>query len=373
MADIRKIIHIDMDAFFASVEQRDHVEYRNKPLIIGGSPEKRGVVSTCSYEARVFGVHSAMPTATAHRLCPQGIFLEGDMAKYKKASEEVFQIFYKYTPFVEPMSIDEAYLDVTNVLKDGQSATELAREILREIYLKTSLTASAGVSYNKFLAKVASSLKKPAGLSVIKPHQAIKFIEDLPIEKFYGIGKVTAKKLKNMNIKYGRDLKALDLNTLLTHFGKVGNFYYQIARGIDNRELEIDSMRKSYGKEVTLDSDTTNLQKIRIIIKRLAIKVSKAVKKEKLAGRTVTLKIKYADFKSVTRSQSFNIGIDSEDLIAESAIALLQKTDAGKKAVRLLGVSISNFTTDTKEVDFEQLLFPFMTETPLIDKNSQLR
>ena len=362
MATVRKIIHIDMDAFFASVEQRDHVEYRNKPLIIGGSPEKRGVVSTCSYEARVFGVHSAMPTATAHRLCPQGIFLEGDMAKYKKASEEVFQIFYKYTPLVEPMSIDEAYLDVTEVLKEGQSATDLAREILREIYLKTSLTASAGVSYNKFLAKVASSLKKPAGLSVIKPHQAIKFIEDLPIEKFYGIGKVTAKKLKSMNIRYGRDLKALDLNTLIAHFGKVGHFYYQIARGVDERALEIDSMRKSYGREVTLDSDTVNLQKIRIIIKRLAIKVGKSIRREKLAGRTITLKVKYADFKTVTRSQSFNFGIDSDEVIADTAIDLLRKTDAGKKAIRLLGVSVSNFTSDELETKFEQLLFPFMSE-----------
>ncbi len=361
MADIRKIIHIDMDAFFASVEQRDHVEYRNNPLIIGGSPEKRGVVSTCSYEARVFGVHSAMPTATAHRLCPQGIFLEGDMAKYKRVSEEVFQIFYKYTPLVEPMSIDEAYLDVSDVLKDGESATELAREILREIYLKTSLTASAGVSYNKFLAKVASSLKKPAGLSVIKPHQAIKFIEDLPIEKFYGIGKVTAKKLQSMNIKYGRDLKALDLSTLTTYFGKVGHFYYQIARGIDNRELEVDAVRKSYGKEVTLESDTTNLQKIRIIIKRLAIKVSKAIKREKLSGRTITLKIKYADFKTVTRSQSFPVGTDKEEVISECAIALLNKTDVGKKAVRLIGVSISNFADDKPKVQYEQLLFPFMT------------
>ena len=230
------------------------------------------------------------------------------------------------------------------------------------LYIKTSLTASAGVSYNKFLAKVASSLRKPAGLSVIKPQHALKFIEELPIEKFYGIGKVTAKKLKSMNIKYGKDLKALDLNTLVSHFGKVGHFYYQIARGIDERELEIDSARKSYGKEVTLESDTINLQKIRIVIKRLAIKVAKLLQREKLAGRTVTLKIKYADFKTVTRSQSFHVGIDNEEVIADCAINLLEKTEAGKKAVRLIGVSVSNFAVNEKQIEFEQLIFPFMTE-----------
>lgn len=350
-----------MDAFFASVEQRDRPEFRNRPLIIGGSPDKRGVVSTCSYEARAFGVHSAMPTKMAYQLCPQGIFIDGDMRKYKAASDEVFKIFYEYTNLVEPMSIDEAYLDVTNNLKDNQSATDLAREILKEIYLRTNLTASAGVSYNKFLAKIASSLRKPAGLSVIKPTQAIKFIENLPIEKFYGIGKVTAKKLIDMNIKYGRDLKALELSTLITHFGKMGQFYYHIVRGVDEREVEIDYIRKSYGRELTLENDTTNLQKIRIIIKRLSIKVAKSLKSEKLAGKTITLKIKYADFKSITRSQSIITPTNNEDVISEVAISLLAKTQAGQKAVRLIGISLNNFpTTNTITPKFEQLLLPFV-------------
>ena len=360
---MRKIIHIDMDAFFASVEQRNHPEYRGKPLIVAGDPDKRGVVSTCSYEARVFGVHSAMPTKSAMKLCPQGIFIEGDMHVYKEVSNQVFSIFYKYTSKVEPMSIDEAFLDVTESVNDGRSATEIASMILREIFNETGLTASAGVSYNKFLAKVASSLRKPAGLSVIKPSGAISFLEKLPIEKFYGIGKVTAGKLRSMNIKTGKDLKALDLQTLINHFGKAGAFYFNIVRGIDDREVETDSMRKSYGRETTLPKDITDTAKIRIYIRRLAIKVAKYLQRDKLSGRTVTLKLKYSDFQSVTRSKSFTKAISDGNAIGEIACELLRKTEAGSRPVRLIGVSMSNFPDNTNStIETEQLKLPFEQE-----------
>ena len=359
---MRKIIHIDMDAFFASVEQRNHPEYRGKPLIVAGSPDKRGVVSTCSYEARVFGVHSAMPTRTAMNLCPHGIFIEGDMQTYKEVSDTIFAIFYKYTTKVEPMSIDEAFLDVTDSVSAERSATMIASQILRDIFNSTGLTASAGVSYNKFLAKVASSLRKPAGLSVIKPSGAISFLENLPIEKFYGIGKVTAKKLRSMNIKSGKDLKALDLQTLISHFGKAGAFYYNIVRGIDEREVETDSVRKSYGRETTLISDITDMAKIRIYIRRLSIKVANYLKRDKITGRTVTLKLKYSDFQTVTRAKSFTHGIADAAAIGEIACELLQKTEAGSRPVRLIGVSISNFSdlsSPTRLSDIEQLELPF--------------
>ena len=357
---MRKIIHIDMDAFFASVEQRNHPEYRGKPLIVAGDPDKRGVVSTCSYEARVFGVHSAMPTRTAMNLCPQGIFVEGDMRTYQEVSKQVFAVFYKYTSKVEPMSIDEAFLDVTDSVTDQCSATEIASMILREIFTETGLTASAGVSYNKFLAKVASSLRKPAGLSVIKPSGAISFLENLPIEKFYGIGKVTAKKLRAMNIKTGKDLKALDLQTLISHFGKAGAFYFNIVRGIDEREVETDSMRKSYGRETTLPKDITDIAKIRIYIRRLALKTAKYLQRDNSAGRTVTLKLKYSDFQTITRSKSFTKPISDGSAIGEIACELLRKTEAGSRPVRLIGVSISNFHDNTKQaVEIEQLQLPF--------------
>ena len=356
---MRKIIHIDMDAFFASVEQRNHPEYRGKPLIVAGDPDKRGVVSTCSYEARVFGVHSAMPTRTAMRLCPDGIFIDGDMHTYKEVSNQVFSIFSKYTSKVEPMSIDEAFLDVTESVNDGRSATEIASLILQDIFKETGLTASAGVSYNKFLAKVASSLKKPAGLSVIKPSGAISFLENLPIEKFYGIGKVTAKKLRSMNIKTGRDLKALDLQTLISHFGKTGAFYFNIVRGIDEREVETDYTRKSYGRETTLPKDITDIAKIRIYIRRLAIKVAKYLQHDKLSGRTVTLKLKYSDFQSITRSKSFTKGIADSSAIGEIACELLHKTEAGNRPVRLIGVSMSNFQEESEKIETaEQLILP---------------
>lgn len=355
----RKIIHIDMDAFFASVEQHDKPELRGKPVIVGGSVERRGVVSTCSYEARAFGVHSAMPMARALRLCPKGVFIEGNMKRYREVSKQIHAIFHEFTAQVEPLSIDEAFLDVTTNTRNNSSATVLAREIQREIYNRTGLTASAGVSYNKFLAKVASGLKKPAGLTVITPDRALEFLEALPIEQFYGIGKVTAGKLRNMNIRTGRDLKALNLDMLTAHFGKAGLFYFHIVRGIDDRPVEIDEDRKSVGRENTYATDLTDQRQIRIHIRALARKVARILQRNKLAGKTVTLKVRYENFQTVTRSASFHHPLDNGEAIGEVAVQLLAKTETKHRPVRLLGVTVSNFPTEEELARPIQLEFNF--------------
>ena len=271
----RKIIHIDMDAFFASIEQRDRPELRGRPVIVGGLPEHRGVVSTCSYEARAFGVHSAMPTRTAFRLCPEAVLLHPDIKKYKRISAVIRGIFHDFTDLVEPVSIDEAYLDVTVNKRGERSATRIAREIQREIFQKTRLTASAGVSCNKFLAKVASDLHKPAGLTVIRPEEAESFLDAMPVEKFHGIGRATAARLLAMNVRTGHDLRQLDRSTLAAHFGKVGEFYYRIVRGIDDRPVETGDEPKSVGKEITLSEDSTDRRQLRIMVRTLSYKVAR--------------------------------------------------------------------------------------------------
>ncbi len=338
-----------MDAFFAAVEQRDNPALRGLPVIVGGPAEKRGVVSTCSYEARAFGVHSAMATARAKRLCPQGVFISGNMEKYAAVSRKIREVFYQYTDLVEVLSIDEAFLDVTASPKLGRSATRLAQEIQREIFRRTCLTCSAGVSYNKFLAKVASGLNKPAGVTVIPPDRAIDFLENLPVEKFYGIGRATASRLKNMNIRYGRDLKAMDLNMLKSHFGKNGEFYYYIVRGIDDRPVDPGGERKSFGRETTFPQDLTDPGKMRIFIRKLALKVSRMLQKEKVRCRSVTVKVKYSDFNTVTRSMSFHSPTDDGDEIGSIAVELLGRTEAGNKPVRLLGVSSGNLISRSEE------------------------
>ena len=350
---IRKIIHIDMDAFFASVEQRDRPELRGVPVIVGGPAEKRGVVSTCSYEARAFGVHSAMPMKTAQRLCPQAAVLEGDYAKYRAVSEEIRAIFFEYTDLVEPVSIDEAYLDVTENRKGNPSATRLARELQRRIFETTRLTASAGVSYNKFLAKVASDLHKPAGLTVIRPDQAEAFLDALPVEKFHGIGRVSAAKLRSMNVKTGRDLRQLDLPVLTSLFGKIGGFYYSIVRGIDDRPVDPADERKSVGKETTLAEDCTDPRRLRILLRTLSLKVARILQNKALAGRTVTVKIRYGDFRTVTRSASFHHPTRDGAEIGEIALALAAKTEWTTRPVRLVGVTVGNFPPPGGAVQLE--------------------
>lgn len=340
-----------MDAFYASIEQRDNPEYRNKPIAVGGSRE-RGVVAAASYEARKFGVYSAMPSVIARKKCPEIIFVAPRFDVYRSVSKEIMGIFKLYTDLVEPLSLDEAFLDVTVNKKNYSSATQIAKEIKVNIREKTGLTASAGVSINKFLAKIASDFKKPDGLFVIKPQEAESFVDTLPIEKFFGVGKVTAQKMHSMNIHNGNDLKQWSLNDLVLKFGKVGQYYYDIARAVDHREVNPDRIRKSVGAECTFEHD---LQAIPEIIKELlsiAEILHRRINKSGFRGRTLTLKVKFSDFKQITRSRSINQNFDTLSLILETAQELVLPVSRDKKNIRLLGLSVSN----SDEYSFEQQL-----------------
>ena len=343
---IRKIIHVDMDAFYASVEQRDNPELKGKPVIVGGPPNSRGVVATCSYEARKYGIHSAMASRVAFRLCPQAIFITPRFEVYKKVSEQVLEIFHEYTDLVEPLSLDEAYLDVTENKKGIPLAAEAARQILKEIYARTGLTASAGVSFNKFLAKVAANVKKPHGLTVVTPKKAAAFIDRLPIGSFYGVGKVTEKKMHDLGIQYGADLKNLPEEELVKHFGKVGHFYYDIARGIDDRPVNPSRTRKSVGKETTLEKDIDDRAHMLRILGEIAVDLEDYLKERHIKGRTITLKVKYYNFQGITRSITLPEPVNEAGLMMKYVATLLDKTEAGKLKVRLLGISLSNLTAD---------------------------
>ncbi len=350
METYRKIIHIDMDAFYASVEQRDYPEYRGKPIIVGGSPEGRGgVVATASYEARVFGVKSAMPSKKAQQLCPEAIFVYPRFDAYKEASRKVHMIFQRYTDLIEPLSLDEAFLDVTENKLQITSALEIARRIKQEIKSELGLTASAGVSINKFVAKIASDLNKPDGLTFVSPSNIEAFMEQLPVEKFFGVGKVTADKMKKMGLHSGIDLKKLSENELVKHFGKVGRFYYKIVRGIDNREVQPNRESKSMAAENTFSHDLTTLEEMNTELDKLSETVSRRLNKYNLLGRTITLKIKYHDFKQITRNQSFEKPVNSPETIALVAKGLLLKTNPEHKKIRLLGISLSNFNAEKKK------------------------
>lgn len=347
-----------MDAFYASVEQRDFPEYRRKPVIVGGSPEGRGVVAAASYEVRKFGVHSAMPAARAIRLCPQAIFVKPRFEVYREVSEQIREIFFQFTDLVEPLSLDEAYLDVTENHINLPSATLIAKEIRQQIKEKTRLTASAGVAFNKFLAKVASDINKPDGIAVITPDKADAFLESLPIGKFHGIGSATEKKMKSLGIYTGKELKEWDEIDLVERFGKTGRYYYRIVRGKDNREVKAHRIRKSIGKERTFSEDVEELSWIHNFLEELAEKISKSMKKKKMAGKTVTLKVRYDDFETLTRSTSFSHYINKGEDIAETAKSLLEQTEVGKRKVRLLGITLSNLNL-SEEGRFEQLNIPF--------------
>jgi len=343
MEKLRKIIHIDMDAFYASIEQRDNPELKGKPVIVGGAPDKRGVVAACSYEARKFGIHSAMSSQRAHKLCPEAIFIPPRFDIYRAVSVQIKEIFYEYTDLIEPLSLDEAFLDVTENKKGMSSATLIAQEIKKKIYKKTGLTASAGVSFNKFLSKVASDINKPNGLTVITPEDADKFIDKLPIRKFFGIGEVTEKKMLDMGIKTGADLKKIDKSKLIELFGKVGEHYYNIVHGEDNRPVNPHRIRKSIGKETTLNEDINNIEQMIDILNQLALEVEELLKKHDVKGKTITLKIKYFDFQNITRIITVEKPIILRADIMKHVKVLLGKTDAGRKKVRLLGITISNF------------------------------
>ena len=345
---VRKIIHIDMDAFFASVEQRDHPEWRGKPLVVG-YPGPRGVVSAASYEARKYGIHSAMSSKMALKLCPHVIFAGSGFSRYKEVSKQIRAIFHEYTDLVEPLSIDEAFLDVTENKINLNSATLIAKQIKSKIKEQTELTASAGVSYNKFLAKIASDYDKPDGLYVITPEKAEKFIEELPIEKFFGVGKVTAKRMNELGIKNGFDLKQKSLEFLCKHMGKNGEFFYAIARGIDNREVNPVYIPKSIGAERTFETDIFNMKEITERTKEIAQMVMDRCKKANTYGTNVTLKIKYADFKQITRSKSLHYKVRDTETLMEVAEELSEQVNFTYQAVRLIGLTVSNLDNQPGE------------------------
>lgn len=338
---MRKIIHIDMDAFFASVEQRDDPQLRNKPVAVGGSA-KRGVVAAASYEARQFGVHSAMPSLTARNKCPQLIFVPPRFDVYQAVSRQIHAIFRDYTDLVEPLSLDEAYLDVTENRKGYASATEVAHEIRQRIHEQTLLTASAGVSVNKFLAKIASDYEKPDGLYVISPQQAVAFIEALPIEKFFGVGKVTARKMKALGIVDGKSLRQWSREELVQRFGKSGHYFYEVAQGQDNRPVQPHRLRKSIGAEHTFAEDLTTLEAMQQSLQPIANEVGQRLQEKERQGRTVTLKIKFADFTQITRSQTLAQATDDSESILQCASKLLSHVFQPGVQVRLLGITLSN-------------------------------
>ena len=342
MHEPRFILHIDLDAFYASIEQRDHPDLRGKPVIVGGAPDRRGVVSTASYEARRFGVHSAMPSRTAQRLCPEAIFLPPRFEVYRAVSQQVMAIFKGHTGLVEPLSLDEAYLDVTAAVHNLEEAVKLAREVKEHIRSATDLTASAGVSYCKFLAKLASDAYKPDGLTVISSEQAPAFLDALSIDKFFGVGKVTARKLRDLGIENGVDLKRLSEERLRTLLGKQGSQLYHFVRGADDRPVEPTRERKSVGKEVTFERDLVDWDRMEEVIEQLAKQVEHRLVELDLRGRTLTLKVKWSDFQLITRSISRSEGFQDAQTMMPVLRILLAQLDGGNRPVRLLGVSVSN-------------------------------
>ena len=352
----RKIIHIDMDAFYASVEQRDNPELRGKPIAVGGLPESRGVVATASYEARKFGVRSAMPSKRAVQLCPELIFVAPPrFAVYKAVSRQVREIFHRYTDLIEPLSLDEAYLDVTEDKQQIGSAIGIAKQIKAAIRDELQLTASAGVSVNKFVAKIASDMNKPDGLTFIPPDKVEAFMESLPVNKFHGVGKVTAEKMNTLNLFTGADLKKLTEVELVRLFGKPGSFYYKIVRGIDDRPVEPNLETKSISAEDTFLNDLDNPAEMKEQLDRLAAIVTNRLQQYELKGKTITLKIRYSDFKQLTRSQTLPTAVSDQETIAATILQLLLKTDILEAKIRLLGVGVSNFIDESGPADTAQL------------------
>ena len=355
---MRKIIHVDMDAFYASIEQRDHPEYRGKPLAVGYAAE-RGVVAAASYEARKFGVHSAMPSLTALSKCPQIIFVPARFDVYRDVSMQIRNILLEYTDLIEPLSLDEAYLDVTLNKPGIASATLIAQELKKKIRAATELTASTGVAVNKFLAKVASDWKKPDGLFVILPEEVESFVEGLKIEYFWGVGRVTASKMHELGIHTGRDLKKFEETELVRLFGKAGHIYYQNAIGIDNREVVPDRIRKSLGAEETFMTDLYNKAELEEKLREIADDVWRRTSKREFYGRTVTLKIKYADFKEVSKRRTLSKPVEDFYTFWSVALDLLMVVEFGEhKKIRLMGFAVSN-ARETNEMEDRQLKLDF--------------
>lgn len=349
-----------MDAFFASVEQRDDPSLRGQPVVVGGKPDSRGVVAAASYEARQFGIHSAMPCSQAYRKCPQTIFVKPRFEAYKETSQQIRQIFFEYSDLVEPLSLDEAYLDVTENKVGQISATIIAQEIRSKILQKTKLTASAGVSYNKFLAKIASDINKPNGIKIILPEQGAAFVAQLPIGKFYGIGKVTEDKMKKLGIHNGADLRTQSLHFLSQNFGSAGHYFYDVSRGIDDRAVKVSSgMRRTMSNESTFPTDLDDVDQLLEHIARLSRKIADDCSKKELYGKTLTLKVKYADFQQITRSQTFQQTIREYEQIYSVSKQLLLNTEAGTRKIRLLGVGISAFEGKPDDEQMIQMSLDF--------------
>ncbi|WP_026718619.1 DNA polymerase IV [Flavobacterium antarcticum] len=353
----RKIIHVDMDAFYASVEQMDNPELKGKPLAVGGS-EVRGVVAAASYEARKFGVRSALSGALAKKYCPELLFVRPRFDRYKEISRKVQAIFYDYTDLVEPLSLDEAYLDVTQNKKGNPSASLIAKEIRERIFNEVGLTASAGISINKFVAKIASDVNKPNGQKTVNPDEVIAFLEELPIRKFYGVGKVTTEKMYQLGIFTGLDLRNKELDFLEKHFGKSGSFYYNVVRGIHNSEVKSERIAKSVAAEHTFDENLSSEIFMEEKLKAIAEQLEKRLLRNNLAGKTVTLKIKYSDFTQQTRSKTLPYFIASKALLFETVKELLYQ-ERMRESVRLLGISVTSLNTEVKKSVVVQLKFDF--------------
>ena len=345
---LRKIIHVDMDAFFASVEQRDNPELRGKPVAVGGS-SGRGVVAAASYEAREFGVKSAMPSITAKRLCPDLIFCKGRFDAYREVSGQIREIFHRYTPHVEPLSLDEAYLDVTDDIRGIGSATRIAELIRAQIREETQLTASAGVSYNKFLAKLASDQNKPDGLCVIRPGQGAAFVAGLPVRRFHGVGPRGAEKMTRFGIKTGADLAAKDIDWLRQHFGSFAEYLFRAARGIDLRPVRANRVRKSIGGERTFHDDVSSGHALRDRLEEIIDIVWERIAEKDTRGRTVTLKLKFTDFQLMTRAKSLPHPIGNKAEFAGVARAILNETLPLPMPVRLMGLTLSGLEGETED------------------------
>src|SRR5918993_290963 len=356
---MRRIVHVDMDAFYASVEQRDKPALRGKPVAVGGSPGGRGVVAAASYEARAFGVRSAIPMARAVRLCPALVIVRPDFAKYQAASEAVFEIFRSITPLVEPLSLDEAYLDVTENAWGEALGQTVARRLKEEIRTATGLTASAGVAPNKFLAKIASAWKKPDGLTVIAPERVERFLQALPVDALWGVGPVTAARLREHGIERLIDVRAVSDEVLRDAVGSSAEWLRELAAGIDDREVEPERETKSSGSENTYAQDLTDINEIRLEIDGMARDAAKWLEENALLCRTVTIKVRYSDFTTITRSHSRTPATRDSEEIAQRAVRLLDRTDAASRPVRLLGVSVHNLEDPAAPFEPEEPMLPF--------------
>lgn len=350
--DFRKIIHVDMDAFYASVEQRDNPTLKGRPVAVGGS-KLRGVVAAASYEARKYGVRSAMPSITAYKKCPHIVFVKPRFEVYKEVSQQIREIFREYTDLIEPLSLDEAYLDVTDNKFQLEYATDVAIEIKQKIKEKTGLTASAGISYNKFLAKISSDYNKPDGYYVVTPSMAGRFIEQLPIEKFFGVGKVTAKKMHDRGIFTGLDLKSKTKEELVRSFGKSGRYYYSIVRGVDSRKVNPNRIRKSVGAERTFFEDVITKGELQDKVEKVAEVLVKRIEKAGTSGKTLTLKVKYSDFKQITRSHT-RLDFFTEEDIFQVSLELVELVEDIENGIRLTGLQLSNFS-EKRDVFLGQL------------------